>query len=66
MLRISEKDAYFDRNTQVGVVSVVFVSTEEEKIKNKLKKLQDKNPEKFYMEYVTPLDVDLTSLEHYP
>ena len=37
-----------------------------EKIKNKLKKLQDKNPEKFYMEYVTPLDVDLTSLEHYP
>lgn len=27
---------------------------------------QDKNPEKFYMEYVTPLDVDLTSLEHYP
>ena len=20
----------------------------------------------FYMEYVTPLDVDLTSLEHYP
>ena len=21
---------------------------------------------KFYMEYVTPLDVDLTSLEHYP
>ena len=64
MLRISEKDAYFDRNTQVGVVSVVFVSTEEEKLKNKLKKLQDKNPEKFYMEYVTPLDVDLTSLEH--
>ena len=36
------------------------------KIKNKLKNLQDKNPEKFYMEYVTPLDVDLTSLEHYP
>ena len=27
---------------------------------------EDKNPEKFYMEYVTPLDVDLTSLEHYP
>ena len=43
---------------KVGVVSVVFVSTEEEKIRNKLKKLQDKNPEKFYMEYVTPLGVD--------
>ena len=27
---------------------------------------KDKNPENFYMEYVTPLNVDLTSLEHYP
>nr|WP_297873445.1 hypothetical protein [uncultured Blautia sp.] len=28
--------------------------------------VEDKNPEKFYMEYVTPLNIDLTSLEHYP
>ena len=60
------EDSRMNPSEKVGVVSVVFVSTEEEKIKNKLKKLQDKNPEKFYMEYVTPLDVDLTSLEHYP
>ena len=59
------EDSRMNPSEKVGVVSVVFVSTEEEKIKNKLKKLQDKNPEKFYMEYVTPLDVDLTSLEHY-
>lgn len=45
---------------------MVFVSTEEEKIKNKLKELHDKNPENFYMEYITPLDIDLTSLEHCP
>lgn len=52
------EDSRMNPSEKVGVVSVVFVSTEEEKIKNKLKK--------FYMEYVTPLDVDLTSLEHYP
>ena len=62
----SEKEEIEQSEVICGGVSVVFVSTEEEKIKNKLKKLQDKNPEKFYMEYVTPLDVDLTSLEHYP
>ena len=56
------EDSRMNPSEKVGVVSVVFVSTEEEKIKNKLKKLQDKNPEKFYMEYVTPLDVDLTTI----
>ncbi len=60
------EDSRINPSERVGVVSVVFVSTEEEKIKIKLKELQDKNPENFYMEYVTPLNVDLTSLEHYP
>ena len=60
------EDSRMNPSEKVGVVSVVYVSTEEEKIKNKLKELQDKNPENFYMEYVTPLDVDLISLEHYP
>ena len=46
------EDSRMNPSEKVGVVSVVFVSTEEEKIKNKLKKLQDKNPEKFYMEYL--------------
>lgn len=55
-----------NQSEKVGVVSVVFVSTDEEKIKMKLKELQNKNPENFYMEYVTPLDIDLTGLEHYP
>ena len=60
------EDSRINPSERVGVVSVVSVSTEEEKIKIKLKELQDKNPENFYMEYVTPLNVDLTSLEHYP
>ena len=60
------EDSRINPSERVGVVSVVFVSAEEEKIKIKLKELQDKNPENFYMEYVTPLNVDLKSLEHYP
>ena len=60
------EDSRINPSERVGGVSGVFVSTEEEKIKIKLKELQDKNPENFYMEYVTPLNVDLTSLEHYP
>lgn len=60
------EDSRINPSERVGVVSVVFVSTEEEKIKIKLKELQDKNPESYYMEYVIPLNVDLTSLEHYP
>ena len=51
---------------KVGVVSVVFVSANEKQIKRKLEELQKKNPKGFYMEYVVPLDVDLTTLEHYP
>lgn len=51
---------------KVGVVSVAFVSADEKQIKRKLEELQEQNPEGFYMEYVVPLDVDLTTLEHYP
>ena len=59
------EDSRINPSEKIGVVSVVFVSTEEDKIKIKLKELQDKNPENFYMEYVTPLNVDLTNLEEY-
>ena len=51
---------------KVGVVSVVYVSEDEAKVKAKLGELQNANPEFFYMEYKTPLDIDLTTLEHYP
>ena len=49
------EDSRMNPSEKVGVVSVVFVSTEEEKIKNKLKKLQDKNPEKFYIYITDPM-----------
>ncbi len=51
---------------KVGVVSVVFVSYDDDKITKKLAGLQKENPNNFYMEYSTPLDTDLTQLEHYP
>ena len=53
-------------NENVGVVSVVYVSTDEANIDAKLDSLQKANPDRFYMKYSTPLDVDLTTLEHYP
>lgn len=51
---------------KVGVVSVVYVSSDELKIKEKLVELQKSNPDKFYMEYTTPFDANLTEFEHYP
>ena len=51
---------------KVGVVSVVYVSDDENKIKNKLDELKKSNPDKFYMEYTTPFDVELPGLGHYP
>lgn len=50
----------------VGVVSVVYVSGDKNRVKEKLASLQKENPNCFYMEYEVPLDIDLTSLEHYP
>ena len=50
----------------VGVVSVVYVSSDETKVKEKLASLKREHPDRFYMEYSVPLDTDLTSLDHYP
>ena len=50
----------------VGVVSVVYVSENHENVISKLEELQTTNPDIFYMEYETPMDTDLTTLEHYP
>lgn len=50
----------------VGVVSVVYVSNDEAKCKEVIATLKNAYPDRYYMEYTTPLDVDLTSLNHYP
>ncbi len=55
-----------DENEKVGVVSVVYVSTDETKVKAKLEELKKQYPGNFYMEYSVPLDVELTALNHYP
>ncbi len=55
-----------DENEKVGVVSVVYVSTDETKVKAKLEELKKQYPGNFYMEYSVPLDVELTALKHYP
>ncbi len=55
-----------NQEENVGVVSVVYVSEDEQNVKNKLEELQQANPDYFYMEYEVPVDQDLTALEHYP
>lgn len=62
----SVEESSFNPKEKVGVVSVVFVSKDEAKVKEKLDLLRKTNPNKFYMEYTTSLDVDLTTLDHYP
>ncbi len=51
---------------KVGVVSVVYVSQDLEKTKEKLQSLRKKDIESYYMVYSCKLDVDLDKLEHYP
>ena len=55
-----------DPSEKVGVVSVVYVSEDENRIRTKLNELQKNNPDNFYMDYVVSLDTDLTTLDHYP
>lgn len=51
---------------KVGVVSVVYASADEAKVRQHLEILKKENPEVFYMQYEVPMDVKLTELTHYP
>ena len=51
---------------KVGVVSVVYASADETKVRQCLEILKKENPEVFYMQYEVPMDVKLTELTHYP
>ena len=55
-----------NKEEKVGVVSVVYASTDSEATQRKLKELQKNNPNNYYMDYEIPLDTDLTFLNHYP
>ena len=62
----SVEESKEEPHDNVGVVSVVYVSNDKEKIDSKLEDLQKTHPDNFYMAYEVPMDTDLTTLEHYP
>ncbi len=61
-----EKSSNENYKDKVGVVSVVYVSEDEAKVKAQLNNLQKENPDVFYMQYEVPVDTKLTELLHYP
>lgn len=62
----SVEESKAEPHDNVGVVSVVYVSKDKEKIDSELEDLQKTHPDNFYMAYEVPMDTDLTTLEHYP
>lgn len=55
-----------DYKDKVGVVSVVYASADETKVRQHLETLHKEKPDVFYMQYEVPMDVKLTELSHYP
>ena len=51
---------------KIGVVSVVYATEKKEWAEQKIRELTKAHPERYYMVYSVPLDVDLTELSHYP
>ncbi len=51
---------------KAGVVSVVYATLDKEAAAKKIQELLSQNPQNYYMVYSVPLDVDLTTLTHYP
>jgi hypothetical protein len=62
----SIEESTAEPHDNVGVVSVVYVSKDKDKIDSKLEELKKAHPDSFYMDYEVPMDTDLTTLEHYP
>lgn len=54
------------KNDKVGVVSVVYATTDTAVARQKIQELASANPDSYYMVYSVPLDVNLTELTHYP
>ena len=53
-------------NDKVGVVSVVYATTDKDLAEQQLHELMTANPDHYSMVYSVPLNVDLTALSHYP
>ena len=51
---------------KTGVVSVVYATEDRFLAEQKIQELINLNTENYYMIYSVPLDIDLTTLAHYP
>lgn len=51
---------------KAGVVSVVYATNDKDLAERQLQELTAANPDNYYMVYSVPLDIDLTTLSHYP
>lgn len=56
----------FIENGQVGVVEVLYASTDRQTISQKMAELQIQFPQDYLAIYDLPLDTDLSQLPHYP
>lgn len=56
----------FIENGQLGVVEVLYASTDESSISNKMAELEKQFPNDYLAVYDLPLDTDLNKLDHYP
>lgn len=53
-------------NNKIGIVSVIYATTDKGLAEKQLHELMTANPDNYYMVYSVPLDTDLTTLTHYP
>lgn len=56
----------FVEDGQTGVVEVLFASTDEDAVAEKMSELSQQFPEDYLAIYDLPLDTDLNKLPHYP
>lgn len=53
-------------NDKIGIVSVIYATTDKGLAEKQLHELMTATPDNYYMVYSVPLDTDLTTLTHYP
>ncbi|MYV05678.1 MULTISPECIES: hypothetical protein [Furfurilactobacillus] len=51
---------------KVGVVGLLYVTTDVQRAQQQLTHLRKQNPEHYYMVYSVPYDTDLSTLSHWP
>ena len=59
-------NAFVEEGKEIAVVEVLFTSADHEKVKAKYQELKIQYPDNYLAIYDLPLDIDLSSLLHYP